>query len=102
MYVEEFIKNFPAEFVKSVDKNYEAQKARIVFTPQISEKYGGQIHNVIMNLDANLYINGLAFMGINLRPLQDWINNYNVFESQSCSYSVIMDGFPQYLAVVCL
>lgn len=100
MYVEDFIENFPIEFVESVEKNYENQKARIIFTSKINEKYGGHIFHVIMILDANLRISGLGFMGMDLRPLHEWITNYNVFEGQPCNYSIMMDGFPQHLSAI--
>jgi len=39
-------------------------------------------------------------MGMDLRPLQEWINNYNIFEGLPCHFAIIMDGFPQYLSAV--
>ena len=100
MQVEDFINNFPQEYVESVEKNYENKKARIIFPSNINNKYNGHIFHVIMMLNEDLSIQGLGFMGMDLRPLQEWINNYNIFEGLPCHFAVIMDGFPQHLSAV--
>lgn len=100
MYVEDFIKGFPKEYVESVNKDYDKRKARIVFTPDINNKYNGHVFHVIIVLNDDLSIQGLGFMGMDLRPLQEWINSYSVFEGLPCHLAMIMDGFPQHLSVV--
>ena len=100
MHVEDFIENFPKEYVESVEKKYDVKTARIIFTSSINDKYKGHIFHVIMILNDDLSIQGLGFMGMDLRPLQEWINNYNIFEGLPCHYAMIMDGFPQHLSAV--
>lgn len=102
MNVEAFINNFPKGFIESVDKDYDALKARIIFTPEINNKYGGHIFQVIFLLNNDLEIKGLGFMGGNLEPLQRHIQMFNEFENQYCIHSVIDNlSFPHRLTVVC-
>jgi hypothetical protein len=102
MKADDFINNFPAEFIESVDKNYENLKARIVFSSKINSKYGGNIFQVILTLDKNLYITALGFLGMDLEPLQQYIQKHHEFENQYCGYYVIDNqGFPERLTVIC-
>ena len=99
MYVDDFIEYFPKEYVESVEK-HDDKKARIIFTSNINNIYNGHIFQVIIILNDDLSIQSLRFMGMDLRPLQEWINNYNIFEGLPCHFAIIMDGFPQYLSAV--
>lgn len=102
MKADDFINRFPTEFIESVDKNYEKLKARIVFTRKINSKYGGNIFQVILTLDKNLYITALGFLGMDLEPLQQYIQKHHEFENQYCGYYVIDNqGFPERLTVIC-
>ena len=102
MKADDFINRFPAEFIESIDKNYEKLKARIVFTRKINSKYGGNIFQVILALDKNLDITALGFLGMDLEPLQQYIQKYHEFENQYCGYSVIDNqGIPKRLTIIC-
>lgn len=98
-----FLVNVSKDILSNVSSDDKSTRVEIEFSPQVNQKYGGDISNATLYLNEEQKVAKIIFVGNDLSSLRNKINQTKNFESIPCHQELYeMYYLPQRLSYDCL